>query len=444
MRIWSRPSIVSHFSPRQGREMTRKWLANAPRGQFWFFFTASLFFSFGFSVFFFLFNLYLLGFGFTERTLGLIGGLMAMGGIVGTIPAGICAERFGLRMTLIGGLGLTVFFSLLRIFILAGPAQLALAFLAGMTLCSWAVCLSPAVAALTRDHQRPFAFSLMFSSGIGVGALGALVAGRLPGLLPRLAAIEAKRATLELACGVAALAIVPLSRVSVRSAVAHVRPSWSIHPFLLRFLPAMAIWALVTGAFPPFANVYFVHHLGVSLQTMGSIFSLSQLVQFLAVLCAPLLFRRTGLVKGVFITQIATGAALAGLGMIHGGIHAAWMYAVYMALQCMNEPGIYSLLMDRIPLPERNRASAFTFFVSSGSQAIASAIVGEAIVRFGYSSVLFGIAGLAVVAAILFAGLNPQAESQAIHHASGLSGATNRGASSLRGQDTGPKAPRQV
>ena len=46
----------------------RRLAAKAPRGQFWLFFTASLFFSFGFSIYFFLFNLYLLGFGFNERT----------------------------------------------------------------------------------------------------------------------------------------------------------------------------------------------------------------------------------------------------------------------------------------------------------------------------------------------------------------------------------------
>ena len=81
----------------------------------------------------------------------------------------------------------------------------------------------------------------------------------------------------------------------------------------------MAIWALVTGSFPPFANVYFVHHLGLSLKKMGFVFSLSQLVQFLAVLCAPLLLRRTGLVKGVILTQLATAAALASLALIHRG-----------------------------------------------------------------------------------------------------------------------------
>ena len=164
----------------------RRLAAKAPRGQFWLFFTAALFFNFGFSIFFFLFNLYLLGFHFTERSLGLIGGFMALGSILGTIPVGICAQRLGLRLTLVSGLLCTVVFSVLRICFLAQPAQLALALLTGMTLCSWAVCLSPAIASLTREQERPFAFSLMFSSGIGVAALGALVAGQLPGWLRHL------------------------------------------------------------------------------------------------------------------------------------------------------------------------------------------------------------------------------------------------------------------
>jgi len=182
------------------------------------------------------------------------------------------------------------------------------------------------------------------------------------------------------------------------------------NPFLRRFLPAMAVWALVTGSFPPFANVYFAHHLGLSLQRMGFVFSLAQLVQFLAVLCAPLLFRHTGLVKGVILTQLATAAALAFLALIrsgpHGGTPAVWIYPVYMALQFMNEPGIYSLLMDRIPPSERSGASASTFFVSNACQALASVSMGAAIVRFGYSAALLGIAALAVAATLLFARLS--------------------------------------
>jgi MFS family permease len=392
----------------------RRLAATAPRGQFWLFFTAALFFNLGFSTFFFVFNLYLLGFHFTERSLGLIGGAMALGSIMGTIPVGICAQRLGLRVTLVSGLLCTVVFSVLRVCVLSLPAQLALAVLTGMTLCSWAVCLSPAIASLTEERERPFAFSLMFSSGIGVAALGALIAGQLPGWLRHLphpfTADQASRLTLEFACGAAALSIVPLLRLNLPGAAPQVRLPRLSHPFLRRFLPAMAVWALVTGSFPPFANVYFVHHLGLSMQKMGFVFSLAQLVQFLAVLCAPLLFRRTGLVKGVILTQLATAAALASLALIHPGPHggapALWLYPIYMAMQFMNEPGIYSLLMDRIPPGERSSASASTFFVSNACQAIASASMGAAIVRFGYSPALLGIAGLAVAATVLFARLS--------------------------------------
>jgi MFS family permease len=385
-------------------------LSKAPRGQFWLFYTASLFFSFGFSIFFFLFNLYLLGFNLTERSMGLIGGLMAFGSILGTIPAGICAERFGIRPTLVAGLSCTVVFSLLRVCFVVQPVQLVLAVLTGLTLCSWAVCLSPTVASLTTEAQRPFAFSLMFSSGIGIAAFGALVAGQLPTWLRHLphpvAGVQATRYTLECACGAAALAIIPLLRLRLPGAAPRVRLSRLSNPFLRRFLPAMAVWALVTGSFPPFANVYFVHHLGLSLQKVGFVFSLSQLVQFLAVLGAPLLFRRTGLVRGVVLTQIATAAALAFLAFIRGSTGSVWLYAAYMAIQYMNEPGIYSLLMDQIPPGERSSASASTFFVTSACQALASAVMGAAIVRFGYPPVLLGIALLALAATAMFGRLS--------------------------------------
>ncbi len=386
----------------------RWWLAKAPRGKFWIFFSASIFFCFGFSIFFFLFNVYLLDFGLTERSLGLIGSFMAAGGIVGTIPIGILAARFGLRWTLAGGLLFTIFFSVLRTCILWQPAQLALAALTGLTLCSWAVCLSPAVAGLTTEHQRPFAFSLMFASGIGVAGFGNLVGGRLPGWLielpihPSLSSPYANRAALLIACILAAFALLPISRLPLRIAAPHAGFPRLSNPFLRRFLSAMAVWSLVTGSFAPFANVYFVHHLGLSLQSTGSVFSLSQLVQFVAVLSAPLLFRRTGLPLGIMVTQIATAVALACLAGVHTATQAAWIYWAYMAVQCMNEPGMYSLLMDSIPVQEHSGASASTFFVSSLSQVIASTVTGAALVRFGYSAVLAVIAGLAVVAAMLF------------------------------------------
>jgi len=196
--------------------------------------------------------------------------------------------------------------------------------------------------------------------------------------------------------------LLPISRLPLRVAAPHAGLPRLSNPFLRRFLLAMAVWSLVTGSFAPFANVYFVHHLGLALESTGSVFSLSQFVQFVAVLSAPLFFRYTRLPVGIMVTQLATAVALACLAGTHTALYAAWIYWAYMAAQCMNEPGMYSLLMDSVPVQEHNGASASTFFVSSLSQLVASTATGVALVRFGYSSVLAVTAGLAVVAAVLF------------------------------------------
>ena len=397
----------------KARERLQLWMRNVPQGKFWLFFAASISFNIGFSIFYFLFNIYLLGFGWTERSLGLISSLTAVGSILGTIPAGRLVDRIGLRGTLTLGITFAVVFSILRACILWQPAQYCLALLSGIAMCSWAVCLSPTVAALTKEEQRPFGFSLMFASGISIAGLGGLVAGHLPGWLIRsgwlwrvwahqLSVSQANEWTLLIGCALAGLALIPLSRIVFAAPPSRVRQPRAFHPFLSRFLVAMAVWGLVTGALPPFANVYFVHYLGLSLERTGFVFSISQLAQFLAILGAPLLFRRAGLASGVMVTQLATAAGLVWLSVAHSTPVAIYVYWAYMAVQCMNEPGIFSLLMASTPEHQRSRASAATFFVSSASQAVASLVMGAAIVRFGYSYSIAAIAALAVLAAILF------------------------------------------
>jgi len=383
------------------------WTTRAPRGPFWLYFAAAVFFNFGFSVFFFLFNLYLLGQGLNERSVGLIGSAMAIGTLCGTLPAGLLAQRHSQRSTLLLGIAIACVASILRVASTSTIAQIVFAVLSGFGLSTWGVCLSPVVASLTTEEQRPAAFSLMFASGIGVAGLGGLAAGHSPGLIRSLAntpisAHQSEKLTLLLACMVASVSLPMLSRLRLQPASARSHFISPLTPFLLRFLPAMAVWSFVAGAFPPFASIYFVHHLGIPLERMGSVFSLSQLVQFGAILFAPVLFRRTGLAAGILLTQLATAVMLLSLASVHTATLAAWLYWGYMGWQCMNEPGIYSLLMDRVPPADRNGASSYTFFVSAGSQIVASTAIGTLLVRFNYSVVLCGIGTAAVLAAVLF------------------------------------------
>lgn len=377
---------------------------------FWRFFIAAGFFDFGLFVFFLLYNVYLLRLGFRENFLGLIAGMMTAGSVAATIPAALALERFGIRKTLLGAFTLVACLSALRAWIVVPSALLALAFAAGAAGSVWAVAISPAVAGLTNERNRSAGFSLVFSSGIAIGAFGGLAGGRLPGWLQRLHPAASATASyldsLLLSCGIVLLALIPLSRTSFAPVPKAGRKIHRPSPLLLRFLVAMAVWNLGTGAFNPFFNVFFVR-LHFPMEQIGSLFSAAQLIQAGAVLLAPLALRKFGLTRGISGMELATALAMVCLAYAKGPGWAAGAYIAYMAAQYMSEPGMYTLLMDRVSPAERNSSSALTFLVVCAAQAVAAAGAGALLDRFGYAPVLIAASLICAIAAILFRALLP-------------------------------------
>lgn len=393
------------------------WSAKGLGKQFWTFYAASFCFDFGMFIFFFLFNLYLLDCGYTEKFIGHVTGAVALGSIAGTIPAGLMAQRYGLRKTLLMCFALVSLVSALRaVFIWQAP-QICLAFLAGAVTTIFAVCISPALAQLTTDQNRPFGFSIVFSFGIGDGILGSQVGGRLPGWLawiaPMASHVYLMRTALLIASAITACALWPTSRLRFTHTPAPERKFYHLNPFLRRYLPAIAVWSLATGAFSPFANVYFAQHLRMPMERIGTVFSASQFSQVVAILAAPLIFRKFGLIAGIMYMQIATAVALCGLSIVNGAASAALAYVGFMAFQWMSEPGMYSLLMSEVTPSERSGASAMNFLVIASANAIAAFAGGSAFARFGYPVVLTVTAGIALVAALLFRALLGKRESAA-------------------------------
>jgi MFS family permease len=374
--------------------------------QFWIFFVAALFFDFGFAMFLFLYNLFLLDIGFSERQLGHIVGAMTIGSVVGTIPMGLIAQRMGLRRVLLAGFILAPLVAAARTMAAGERAQVELAVVGGICLCYWAVCFAPSAARLTTEQNRTFAFSLLLSVGIATGGLGGLVGGYLPGWLqmirPALPAADAKQIVLLLCCLIVALGVWPISRLRFDVEQKTQRRSWTFPKFLFRYLPAIALWSLASGAFAPFATAYLSRQVRVPLAHIGLIFSASQLAQVVAILMAPLVFKRCGLVVGIVYTQVATAIALAGLATTHNLTLIVALYLSFTAFHWMGGPGIYTLLMNRVAEGERSNASAANSLVTSLCQAIASAVAGAAYVDFGYPAVLSGIALIALLAAFLF------------------------------------------
>ena len=394
------------------------WLQEQKLGRgFWVFFTAALFFDFGFSIYVFLFNLYLLDFHFNDRAIGLIGGALTLGSVVGTLPAGQLARKIGLRPLLIVCFVAAPLLSSLRVVAMWEMAQIGLAFLAGLAMCLWGVCFLPALARLTTEKNRASAFSLIFSASIGTSTLGGVVCGYLPQWLSMagfaMQPAEVKRLILLVSCGIAAMGLLAMLRTRLPLPQSEAleqdpkhdrteRRRWKLHPFLLRFLPTMALWTVVLASFTPFANVYLSRNLHVPMSQIGLIFSAAQIVQLCVTLLTPMLFRALGMVNGIVATQLLTALALGCLAGTQSTRLAVALYLSFSALQWMGAPGLYNLLMSKVPDEKRSTASSMTMFCNAVMGSGATAGAGILFVRFGYPHVLAGITTLAVVAAILF------------------------------------------
>jgi MFS family permease len=380
---------------------------------FWIFFTAAFFFDFGFSIYVFLFNLYLLDFHFNERAMGLIGGAATLGSVVGTLPAGLLGWKIGIRPLMVICFIASTVLCALRVVIVWESAQLVLAFLSGLAMCLWGVCFLPALARLTTEENRASAFSLIFSVSIGTATLGGIVCGYLQQWLKMagivLQPVEVKRIILLSSCGIAAMGLAAVLRLEMPAPLREdqalqgsSRRRWMPHPFLLRYLPAMALWTAVIAAFTPFANVYLSKNLHVPMSHIGLIFSLAQVVQFCVALLTPVLFRRLGMVPGIVVTQIATAVSLGCLAATHNTQMAVGLYLGFSGLQWMSAPGLYNLLMSKVPDEERSTAASGALFCNAVIASGATAGAGILFVRFGYPHVLMGIAAMAFIVAMLF------------------------------------------
>ena len=369
----------------------QRWFVIQLEKQFWIFFTAAFFFDFGFDLYFFLFNLFLLKMHCDEHTMGTIASALAIGNLAGTIPVSVLARRFGLKKLLLFCFIAAPVISICRTLTLWILAQIVLAFFTGVALSVWPVCFAPTVARLTSESNRMFAFSVIFATGIGSGTL----AGALGGYLPQ---VISSSAHTDLAYGIRFMLIV--------ASLAAMLGTWSVaklelpqkesgdrktllsfHPYLLRFLPAFALWSFVTGSFIPFAPVFFSKQLGVSLQHVGLIFSGSELAQFCAVLLIPLIYRRTGTLRGMVLAQICTAALAWVLGRTQAVPFAIGCYLSYAALQFTTGPAFYGTLMSQIPEAERSSASAMQNIAGAIAQAGASAVTGIMVIRVGYGLV---------------------------------------------------------
>lgn len=381
---------------------------------FWTFFFAALLYEAGFGLYFFLFNLYLLDLHFDERAIGIINGALSLGLLATTLPVGLLSRKIGNQPLLLFCFIVAPVLGVLRALWIGEPAQIGLAFAAGLVMSIWTVCFLPVSASFTSETNRASAIGLIFSVGIGATAFGSAGSGYLAHwigrLNPEFGAAVVKRIVLLLSCAVALLGCLPLLRLSKgegrqsRPVQAAVRV-WNLrllrNSFLHRYLPCMALWTALLAAFTPFASIYFAQERHIAFVRIGLIFSVGQMAQLVAGLLIPAIVSRLGMLRAIFATQMGTALLL--MGLLLG--QPAWCivsFVLYSATQWMSCAMIYTLLMNAMPEGDRSAASAMAMFCNSLMAAWAASAAGALLVRFHYERVLMSMAVLEAALAILF------------------------------------------
>jgi predicted MFS family arabinose efflux permease len=378
------------------------WRTNGLGEQFWLFLSSGVLFNFALFIFVLLYNLYLSSLGFREDALGLVNGANRAGSLAGTIPAAFIAHRFGLRNALLATIGATAAVELMRALLVSPASATVLGFASGSIFSLYAVIFAPVIVGVVEEKRRPTALSVFAAVTIAVGIGGSWIGGQLPGWL------HGTKRVLVLAAILSAAALWPALKLKLHKPASETpRGSARIYPrsrFLWRFLAVIAVWNLATGAFNPFANVYF-SSMHFSVRQIGNLFSVSQIAQTGAVLLAPLVFRRCGVAGGISWMMLASAVGLCGLAAQPPAFTAAVVFSAYMSFQWMSQPGMDTLLLGQVKEEERSGAAALNYLVAFGAQALAAFAGGALVVRFGYGAVLAGAAGIAAGAAGLFRAL---------------------------------------
>lgn len=369
------------------------------------FLTANLLYDVGEFLFVVLYGLYLLSLGLREDMIGFVASAMTAGTLVGSPLAALVQRRAGLRsLLLIGALGGGIA-GTFRALPLGHAMLLVTAAVNGMLSSFWGVAYAPAVSAVTRQRSRSTAFAMLTALAMSIGVLAGVAAVRVPAWFSahlHLTALGGRRAALCGSCVLVALAALPAWRLRLDTPTE--RKQQHVYPrgvFIRTFAAALFLYMFATNSFNTFGLAFLSLRLHLPEREIGSVFSTGQLLQVLTMLSGPLLIRRMGEKRFIFVTSVMTALIL--LALATGPSWASiWIYLTYLSCQYMGEPSLFALLMNRVTEQERAGASTVMLITMSVAGTAAAALAGIAISRFGYLPSLSIAAILAAIAAVMF------------------------------------------
>lgn len=364
----------------------------------------------GHGVFAVVFNLYLVESGFSE---GFVGQAVALNGIglaAAALPAGLLAERWGRRRTLILGVVLEALGYALRASTVQPGPVLGSSLVIGAGQSFFQIAAAPFLTEHSGTRERTHLFSTFFAAALLAGVLGSVVGGAIPDLLRRVAPEVGLFAAYRVALWAGALlaigAVVPLLRLRGLAESATRVHAVRLPREAVRSLTPLAFNALLigmgAGLVIPFMNLYFKDRFDCSSARIGAIFAAAQVMTAAASLAGPALARRFGMLRTAVASQLLSLPFLVTLGAeshLSIAVLSFWMRATLMQA---STPLVQTFVMEALPAELRARSTSLNNLVWNIGWAVSATLAGTVIERFGYAVPFYVTAVLYGVAAVTF------------------------------------------
>jgi MFS family permease len=273
------------------------------------------------------------------------------------------------------------------------------------------VAWTPYITDLSTDDERAHLFG--FSQGVALLALfaGNLFGGFLPGVFSNLfgflaESIPAYRLTLLITLIPSAFSMVLILLMSNDA------PTCSIHQlglknvthwsFIGKYAATVTTVGMGAGVIVMFFNLFFKYQFSASSEMIGIIFGINTIVLSSGNFLAPALADRIGKVKTVVFTEALSIPFLLMIGLAESLPFAVTGYVARSVLMNMAGPVSNALFMEGLTKQERATAVGVVRTGDSLVRGIASNIGGWFLAMGMYQTPYFVVAGLYVLAIVLF------------------------------------------
>jgi len=351
--------------------------------------------------------IYLTRLGYDGIVVGSVFSIQGAVAVLLTIPLGIAADRFGRkRMVILGGV-----LSALSFFLYPFMTSLAVAYVAAVLAgLAGAFAFAPLQALLTdatKEEVRTVVFGMSFFVQSATTSIGSL-ASAVPDLLLGWGIVPAYT-PLFVGAGLAMLAApvllartaIPEIRRAARRGILPVRSARMIS----KYFTSNIIIGLGAGLIIPIFSLWFLLKYGVAESFTGPLFALSNVVNAVAFLVAPILAHSRGLVRTVVTLQGLSTLFLLGLAVIPATGAFLWVASVLFlarnASMNMSSPVSSSFLMGAVEPDERSSASAVVG-VSFRLPFAVSTTFGAAMMQANTDAPLFVTSGLYAIGVSAF------------------------------------------